>query len=920
MRRHTALEILAWLVGALLMFACVHWSRGAEIDYKIAAVRSKRVAGETNPMIQQVMDPIDHQPGQDLVTIDPDGTEQVLVSAGSGAIFDICPSLDASKIYFSWVHDQTKVNSQVRARAAISGADLFVVDVVTREVSRLTHQEFTPNTGVADWSEAKWNQPIFAHQGATGVSMGCGVYNCGACAIPDGRGGEQLVFTSSRNGFIPPKGYSFPNLQMFRMRADGKNVEHTGHLHIGSALHPILMKSGAIAISQWEMQALRDQRAWGLWEFHPDGTSWGPLFSALVGDVALHWQTQLTDGRLVQCGYYLNNNWGFGSLFSLYRDPPGTIPSARFASWFATHPTNPKQLAPAYGASTTTNWGPLNKQFAFSPSRLSVLTEFVNWLDTASALDKVTGIPMGKVTQPIGAPNNHILCVYSPGRVNKLNRPAAEAAWCQIAIFDATQPITHPSQLTILKADPNYHYQQPHPLVPWTRIYGELPRHVPDVANDGHLHAMLPAGTPYFLLGTSSLYKRDSAPGYRQGTQIVGNLTQQGADVGVYGNDEIWGVRIVQLEPRSHAKYVAKVTRPQPAALARKNHFGGEIASVLAEIPARKGDGILDPDGNPDTSFLARLPSDVPFGMQLINYKGQVLAREGTWKQGRPGAIENKCGGCHAHSQVGTDFSLCAAAREDYEIRTYTQAKTPEFVRDIKPIIDAHCAACHQPGHPTGLVLSGTAEEQYQALASYTQAGLDLTGRYIMPGRSRESLLLWKLWGERQDGRPGTIEGARMPLDAAALSDADIRTITTWIDLGCAFGEGALVDDLRPTLAVRWLPVEPTSGTTTTVIVGAVDTEGLAGPPTLTLDGTALALAPVEGDDTRWQATTTFSVGEHTLLATVADRQGNTTKVDRTFTAVENPRIAELLAAIGAARAALQLLLDELTRLGGSEP
>ena len=33
------------------------------------------------------------------------------------------------------------------------------------------------------------------------------------------------MFTSSRNGFLPNKDYTFPNLQLFVMDEDGKNVE-----------------------------------------------------------------------------------------------------------------------------------------------------------------------------------------------------------------------------------------------------------------------------------------------------------------------------------------------------------------------------------------------------------------------------------------------------------------------------------------------------------------------------------------------------------------------------------------------------------------------------------------------------------------------------------------------------------------------
>src|SRR6202042_644884 len=90
------------------------------------------------------------------------------------------------------------------------------------------------------------------------------------------------------------------------------------------------------------------------------------------------------------------------------------------------------------------------------------------------------------------------------------------------------------------------------------------------------------------------------------------------------------------------------------------------------------GDGLqpTDPDGNPDTSFLARIPADVAFTFQTLDKYGMVLNMAQTWHQLRPGEIRNDCGGCHAHSQKPTLFQATAAARPDYPIFDLTE-KTP---------------------------------------------------------------------------------------------------------------------------------------------------------------------------------------------------------------------------------------------------
>src|SRR5262249_55871824 len=130
----------------------------------------------------------------------------------------------------------------------------------------------------------------------------------------------------------------------------------------------------------------------------------------------------------------------------------------------------------------------------------------------------------------------------------------------------------------------------------------------------------LPEGTPFGLIGTSSFYKRESAPGGRvpegRVTAVPAdpqmapfNWVLQGADAGVYDNDEIHAVRILAQEPRTATGGGAD----QPPLYA--NH-ALERFRILGEIPVRKFTGgrqPTDPDGNPDTSFLAKIPADQAF-------------------------------------------------------------------------------------------------------------------------------------------------------------------------------------------------------------------------------------------------------------------------------------------------------------------
>ena len=132
------------------------------------------------------------------------------------------------------------------------------------------------------------------------------------------------------------------------------------------------------------------------------------------------------------------------------------------------------------------------------------------------------------------------------------------------------------------------------------------------------------------------------------------NWVKQGADAGLYTNDDIHAVRILAMEPTTHRSY-----GPNAGQRSFYNH-ANERLRILGEIPLRKFDAggtpILDPDGNPDTSFLAKIPADTPFTFQTLDSNGMVLNMAQTWHQVRPGEIRNDCGGCHAHSQKPLAF------------------------------------------------------------------------------------------------------------------------------------------------------------------------------------------------------------------------------------------------------------------------
>src|SRR5262249_22892480 len=582
----------------------------------------------------------------------------------------------------------------------------------------------TPNTGAAVWAK-DFRTP---ERGKT--TQPYPVCNLGPCPLPGGK----VMFTSNRNGFEMPRGnnmgVSVP-FQLFVMDDDGSNVEMIGQLNIPSALRPVALVDGRVMFSTLEDQGFRSDLDWGIWSIHPDGTNWGPIISAFGGS-AFHFQTQLSDGTLVVAFYYGGKNEGFGTFVKL----PARATSGRspFGPAYRNDPRNQPQIA------DIGNHG-------FKPYGMEALTRFAHggdWPAPSSVPGKDDAPRMGKVTHPSGAPDNHLLCTYSPGNAHfhsahTVKRPGETLLDAGIYLIKSGKPVDEPAEMFLVKNDPRYNEQWPRAFVPYKGIYGvDEPRRLTPLANDGKVSPQLPEGTPFGLIGTSSLYKRETfpngvvRPGEVTGTWLgrgkvpydtweEGNWGSQGADAGLYTNDQIHAIRILAMEPTTARRSGAKAGR------LFYNH-ARERLRILAEIPVRKfhfGNQPTDPDGNPDTSFLARIPADVPFTFQTLDRDGMVLNMAQTWHQLRPGEIRNDCGGCHAHSQKPTPFEKTAAGKpgdavfdavrhmpllttkqhdqsgkqwadkNETGLRFEKGAKEVESPRDVKPILERSCVACH---------------------------------------------------------------------------------------------------------------------------------------------------------------------------------------------------------------------------------
>jgi hypothetical protein len=821
--------------------------KSVKYDYDIVYVRGKRAGDKVHKRFYtDIATPVTLEPGADLMLLHPDGSEELLVAGGDGAVTDPVVSFDGEWVFYTLIHTLKGAGPW---QPPLKGADIYKMHVKSRRIVRLTHQEWTPNLGAADWSRD------FRTAAKDRTHLGYGVLNFGAYPLPGGK----LVFTSNRNAFRPPRGYPRVALQLFVMDDDGKNVEQIGHLNLAGALHPVVLRDGRIIFSSLESQGIRGDILWGIWTIHPDGTNWGPLVSAFDpggAPNAFHFQSQLSDGSIIVEGYYNLNNSGFGTYVKLPE-------KAAYPAFGPAHMSDARNRPWRMGRHD--NGRGIYYRMPFMPVGAEMLTPFARMDDGPAGYsvpgDK-TSPRVGKFTHPSGAPDNHLLTIWSPGPANHQYTylPQIDGG---IYLIKGGKAIDEPGQMLLIKNDPNYNEQWPRALVPYKRIYGvDEPKRLPPLANDGKLSPHLPAGTPFGLVGTSSLYKRESypngkvPPGKVTATYAGGNdpwkglgaLTShgngmplnwhnQGGDACLYDNDDIHAIRILAMEPttdrnaghrpgrlfHSHARERLRILGEIPV-----RHFGEPGASAPGGQP-------LDPDGNPDTSFLAKIPADTAFTFQTLDKNGMVLNMAQTWHQLRPGEIRHDCGGCHAHSQAPTPFERTAAARPDYKVFDLT-GQTPllttkakdesgrqwdvqndsglhfqkgiknvEYFRDVKPILERSCVACHtkKTDGPAGKLVLDADDESVQvenvgklpgtyarlaadsrAKFGYKPVGYDSWGypqasRYVRMFQSRRSLLIWKVFGTRLDGfrnddhpsepfpGAGTLVYKRKPVDVA---------------------------------------------------------------------------------------------------------------------------------------------------------
>jgi hypothetical protein len=194
-----------------------------------------------------------------------------------------------------------------------------------------------------------------------------------------------------------------------------------------------------------------------------------------------------------------------------------------------------------------------------------------------------------------------------------------------------------------------------------------------------------------------------------------------------------------------------------------------------------------------DGSFQIRVPSEIPLKFQLLdkNYLTVRSQETWTWVMGN----ENRgCIGCHEDPELSPPNILVdAVIKPPVDLtKPPEQRRKIDFVHQIAPIVESKCATakCHASGRTIpdfeGIKNDANELDLFQIYTNLVNPDPDRQGiRYVVPGHSNDSPLVWHIMGEQIDrDKAAKINTLKiLPIGSSLTADEKILLIE-WIDLG----------------------------------------------------------------------------------------------------------------------------------------
>jgi hypothetical protein len=679
-----------------------------------------------------------------------------------------------------------------------------------------------------------------------------------------------------------------------------KNLRVIGHSSMHLVQHPTVLHDGRLLFANWDDVGVKMKYSMlTLYLAHPDGSDITMFMEPFDYHKRLdHFPTQLANGDAVSVSYYVGSSWGFGVLFRSptagytpefqlddMPDQDHYRPFARRGTVNMTPHTNgtDKGAPNDSGRYSTPTAAPDNGMLvAYSPG----------------PVDPNDGGPPMVNSGIYLVPNATTVVVTDPGSQLRMakNDPNFNEMWPRAAIpylniHGITKPAIVPDHDNRGSVDARLPEGTPFALFGTSSMYN---RESAPLKGDP-----FNMGTKRETTRGNWLVQGAQAGRFSEGDiwgvrliEVVPKPYRAPYSSTAEEKRVFWDDRLTSHVEGfvSHANERWRILGEIP--VHKVDGSGNTICNTNEPLLKRDADGLINPDDlyvstpagpcglySPDTSFLTRIPADTTFFAQGIDKNGMTLFSELTWRHEVAGEKRTNCGGCHAHTIPAVDFDTTEAAKPGYAVWDMA-TRTPyvstdaggnpvvkyrtdgggndvgdwgvEFNRDILPILNDKCVSCHDATNNTtgtDLVLNDPTDPPYWRLArdhsgdhgGPLPAGLTFypdpqMSKYIRAFQARESLLIWKIFGARLDGRANgdrsddlDYTGTAMPPPGSPqLTDEEKRLIARWVDLGAPMDldrpkERYTEDDMLPVVAVA----EPARGMnpqgTQRVVVGLFD-------------------------------------------------------------------------------------------------
>lgn len=197
---------------------------------------------------------------------------------------------------------------------------------------------------------------------------------------------------------------------------------------------------------------------------------------------------------------------------------------------------------------------------------------------------------------------------------------------------------------------------------------------------------------------------------------------------------------------------------------------GWDIKRLLGEVPVQE-----------DGSVTFKIPANTPISLQPLDSEGRAIQWMRSWVTGMPGETVS-CVGCHEdQNKMPVPKPTIAQKMKPLEIEAPEGGTRPfTFELEIQPILDRACIACHNSESSIDYT-SG----RYDDNLGFSKSYLNFHPYFRRQGPEAD-IYVMKPYEYHASTSP-MIQMLKKGHHGVELTDAEWRTLYTWIDFNCPY-------------------------------------------------------------------------------------------------------------------------------------